>query len=415
MTWEGSAIIQVPSENDLANMVGMPAGANEDQATRLANMSRIVHNFCGGDHVICQTDQVDFPPHWLNLFIEIKNGTIKTAKQAWSNIPEQDDIKKALLAVHSNDYLVELILAPIYTRRKRFFKVNPDILITPGTFEVLLRDLLLSLTLNTKVLISFGLPTHHAYKNKGRGFCPLNKIAIMAKALLVNNPDMEIIAVGTDINSDDGLRSILIHKDWPSSVKHIDLFDSRVYPREDFTSINAKFGKGKLVGTNKGFWQVGNKHYCAFDLAYGKRSKIGQVHPAIKFAVAQVEESLKSAKERHKKVALFLPSGWDSHKDESAACGKCILDKQGREQWLTVFGVENERFNDDDFNYFYKKLLNLVETYEANVQCIYWGLEGGYDTGMYTKQINNLLTILREKNWLQKGVDNAMEVEFDLI
>ncbi|MDF1929766.1 hypothetical protein PGH45_06415 [Legionella pneumophila] len=78
------------------------------------------------------------------------------------------------------------------------------------------------------------------------------------------------------------------------------------------------------------------------DLSLTSRKSVG-VHPALLFALEQFKASIREAKAKGQKIALYLPTGWDSHEDETAYCGKFV---KGR--MLGKTAAHQFRFNDGD-------------------------------------------------------------------
>lgn len=135
-------------------------------------------------------------------------------------------------------------------------------------------------------------------------------------------------------------------------------------------------------------WQRGNLDYFAVDLSRTLR-KSGLVHPALVFALAKIEEQIEEAKKNHQKVALFLPTGWDSHEEETAYCGKYV---DG--ELMGAAEARKTRFNSKDLTYFYESLFKLYQENKTHIERIYWGLEGGYDRTMYEQQVQLLMSLV---------------------
>ncbi len=81
--------------------------------------------------------------------------------------------------------------------------VNREITICQGTID------------NTKYAIQYGISmnvaggTHHAYRNRGEGFCLLNDIAIASHWLLDNTDMRSILVVDLDVHQGNGTASIM--------------------------------------------------------------------------------------------------------------------------------------------------------------------------------------------------------------
>ncbi|WP_133138306.1 acetylpolyamine aminohydrolase [Legionella tucsonensis] len=384
--------IQIPSAKDIEQMHNMPAGADEDQFKRLKHMTQVIVETQSTDSLlpVVTTDVVELPTHWNQLFSAMKKGNAEVALAHFAQFPEKDGLLRALLAVHTQEYIQELIIYCIQAQQKGWKQLSPDILITPGVLEVLIKDIAMTLFHFGKVHFSFGLPTHHAFSDEGSGFCILNKSAILIKYVQsLSSKPLKNIIVGTDVNRDNGLCEVLMNSASNMDICHIDVFDSRVYPQQDAVFITEAFKKsGKNVGQEIQLWQRENLEYFAVDLSLTLR-KSGSVHPALVFAIEKIEEQLEQAKKNHQKVALFLPTGWDSHEEETAYCGKYVDGKLMR-----ATEAQKTRFNSKDLTYFYESLFTLYQENKNHIEKIYWGLEGGYERTMYEQQIQLLMSLV---------------------
>ncbi|RUR04543.1 hypothetical protein [Legionella sp. km772] len=218
-----------------------------------------------------------------------------------------------------------------------------------------------------------------------------NKTALLMKNAELNHAKpLKYVVIGTDVNRDNGLCEVLNHSLSHLEVCHVDIFDSRVYPGQDFADINLEFTekpKKHKIGINE--WQHHQYHYYAVDLAQQPRAVKTDIHPALLFALNQLEGQITAAKTADQLIMLLLPTGWDSHQDETAFCGKLI---DG--QLMSEADAKKYRFNNQDLVYFYEQVLQLYKANKESVAGIYWGLEGGYDQAMYTQQIPLMLTTL---------------------
>nr|WP_058499836.1 acetylpolyamine aminohydrolase [Legionella gratiana] len=384
--------IQIPSATDIEQMHGMPAGAEEDQFNRLKHMTQVILEIHAIDSAlsIIDTDQVNLSRYWSQLFAAMQKGDEQSALVCFTKIPKRDTLLKALLAVHTPEYLQQIIIDCIQAQRKGQKQLNSDVVITPKTLEVLIKDIAMTLFHSGKVHFSFGLPTHHAYSDEGSGFCILNKTAILLKQVQsLHSEPLKHIIVGTDVNRDNGLCDILMQSASDMDICHIDIFDSRVYPQQDNSFINKLFKRtGKDVGQEIHSWKTGNLQYFAVDLSATIR-KPGTVHPALVFALEEIVEQVENAKAKNQKIALFLPTGWDSHEAETAYCGKFV---DGRLMGKTE--ARKTRFNETDLTYFYECLFQLYQENKEHIERVYWGLEGGYDRPMYEQQIRLLMSLI---------------------
>lgn len=378
-----SVLIQIPSQKDLDYMRQLLSGGDGDQSSRL---KLIVTNLQQSPlkHILTETSDTVLSDQWQQLFSDIKAGTANIKQR----ISKDDRLLKALLQVHSYGYLQSIINACIKARATAQMHLGDDVVITEHIFELLIRDIAQSLYNTQRCIFSFGLPTHHAYAEKWAGFCVLNKTAVMLHDLAqTSSAKLSYLIIGTDVNRDNGLSNILRERSSHLHVSHLDIYDSRVYPSHTVAHINAEFdSNGVMKDQNVRFWTSNNFSYQALDLKMMKKSSEEQLHPALQYALDTVEAHLDNAKKVGRQLALFIPIGWDSHKDETAACGKKLFNGY----YMLEKTAKLSRFSDDDLSTFYKRILTL---YKQNSQCfakLYWGLEGGYDKSLLKKQVTLL-------------------------
>lgn len=390
--------IQIPSDEDIQSMRGMSAGDGEDQRERLGNMVNVLRD-CSNSPIYT-TNDFNLPNHWLHLFAVINQGDYGLAESAFQKIPKHDFILEPLLTVHLESYLLELIEYSInaQSKNKKCVKLNDDLIVTPRTFEVLIRDLAITLANESTMCFSFGLPTHHAYGLHGAGFCFINKPAVLMNhfQLRRKNESIQYIVMGTDVNRDDGLCSILREEYARKFTCHVDLFDSRVYPTQNQAVIRKEFNYPPLA-KEEGIQYLYHRdyEYYAVDLSLTPRETNG-VHPAIVFALQKMEKSIADAIFYGRKIVLLFTGGWDAHLDETACCGKYVNNK-----WMTKSEAQKTRFSDDDFKHFYTEVMALYMANKNHIKKFYWGLEGGYNRTMYENQIELMMN----------SVDNALYPE----
>lgn len=387
-----SFFIQIPAKEYISQMKGMPAGGKEDQQQRLMHMVDTIQEI-QGEHSslpVITSNQVELIKEWGRLFAAINSGDKEKAFLELNKIPPTDIVLQSILAVHPVEYLKVIIGDSIDAIRTGIKKINADVIITPKTFEILIYDIATTLLNPAKINFSFGLPSHHASNAEGSGFCILNKTAIILKHTeLTHMEQLKYIIVGTDVNRDNGLCAILMRTASHLDVCHVDIFDSRVYPQQDHSFISKEFSnKGRTLGQKIKCWQQEHLKYYAVDLSLTTRSSVS-VHPALLFALKKIKETITTAQKNNQKVMLLLPTGWDSHENETAFCGKYI---DGH--FMTKSDASKMRFNDGDLVYFYEKILDLYYENKECIEGIYWGLEGGYDKPMYEKQIQLMLDVL---------------------
>jgi acetoin utilization deacetylase AcuC-like enzyme len=122
--------------------------------------------------------------------------------------PEQPDIRD-ILATHTPEYwekLRNLSLSPQEIRRTGFplsqDLIDREVLIMNGTIEC------------TRFALQFGVSmniaggTHHAFTNRGEGFCLLNDQAIAANYLLNEGLAKKILIVDLDVHQGNGTAEI---------------------------------------------------------------------------------------------------------------------------------------------------------------------------------------------------------------
>ncbi|MCW8386581.1 acetylpolyamine aminohydrolase [Fluoribacter dumoffii] len=397
--------IQIPSPKDIAQMHGMPAGADEDQYKRLTHMTQVIGDVhaTNSSLLVFNTDSVQLPKCWKQLFAEMEKGDAEGTLILFDRIPEKDVILQALLAVHTKEYLQKIIIYCMQAGQRGWKQIAPDVLVTPGTFEVLIKDIAMTLFHSGRIHFSFGLPSHHAFSGGGSGFCILNKTAILIKYQEDSaDKPMKHIIVGTDVNRDNGLCDVLINSAADIDVCHLDVFDSRVYPWQGTAFINREFKKeGKDIGQKIQSWELNKLEYFAVDLSLLTRKR-GLVHPALVFIIEKIEQAIEAAKIHNQPIALYLPTGWDSHEEETAYCGKYV---DG--EFMGAAEARKTRFNASDLTYFYESLFRLYEENKSVIKKVYWGLEGGYERKMYEPQIRLLMSLILEGLVLQETYENA--------
>jgi len=148
-----------------------------------------------------------FPMSKYELLPEqlLHEGTISSDNIFYPN-PIED---KWVLTTHDQVYfqkLKTLSLTPQEIRRTGFplssVLVDREIVIVNGTLECTLFALKYGIAMN----IAGG--THHAFSNRGEGFCLLNDIAIAANYLLQENLVSKILVVDLDVHQGNGTAQI---------------------------------------------------------------------------------------------------------------------------------------------------------------------------------------------------------------
>jgi acetoin utilization deacetylase AcuC-like enzyme len=135
----------------------------------------------------------------------LHEGTLKP-----ENIFHPDQIEAArVLRVHTEEYfrkLRTLTLSPAEIRRTGFplnnEVVDRELFIMNGTLQCA------RYALSQGVAMNIAGGTHHAFSNRGAGFCLLNDIAIASKFLLDEDLATKILVVDLDVHQGNGTHAI---------------------------------------------------------------------------------------------------------------------------------------------------------------------------------------------------------------
>ncbi|MDP3267425.1 MAG: acetylpolyamine aminohydrolase [Legionella sp.] len=390
---ESECCIQIPSVKDLSYMTGMLAGENEDQKERLTHMIQTVQKH--SVFPLVTTDTSNIPKFWQDLFELIDKGTmdghIAKILKHLRQIPRDNVLNRSILEVHPIGYLEQVIQWTIKAKKENTLNLNNDIIITPKTFEILIKDIITTLLNPAKIKFSFGLPSHHAFNSEASGFCVFNKTAIVLHYThLTQQSPIKHVIIGTDVNRDNGLCHVLRKGDDDLDICHVDIFDSRVYPNQNEAIINKEFKTHKIVKDSVSSWSSSKYRYFVVDLSKIKRISTSMtIHPALDFALNILSDKIIEAQNNNEKIMLYLPTGWDSHQNETAYCSQYFGNKKMTRTENTLC-----RFNNQDMLLFYERICNFYLEYPHIIAGIYWGLEGGYNTKMYEHQIQLMLEIV---------------------
>lgn len=127
--------------------------------------------------------------------------------------PKPCDIETVLLT-HQRDYVDKLLLQQLeaaHIRRIGFplspELVNRELVITQGTIDCC------HYALQNGVALNVAGGTHHAFANKGEGFCLLNDMAVAANYLLQHNLASKILIIDLDVHQGNGTASIFRHQE----------------------------------------------------------------------------------------------------------------------------------------------------------------------------------------------------------
>jgi acetoin utilization deacetylase AcuC-like enzyme len=143
-------------------------------------------------------------------------------------------MEASILKVHNIDYWQELKDLKLNARavRKIGFPlskelVQREIIIAQGTIDMAFY------ALENKVGLNVAGGTHHAYTNRGEGFCLLNDIAIAAMELLHKKVVSKILIVDLDVHQGNGTAEIFQHD---ASVFTFSMHGKNNYPFRKETS-----------------------------------------------------------------------------------------------------------------------------------------------------------------------------------
>lgn len=122
--------------------------------------------------------------------------------------PQPIDLN-AVTRVHSVDYLEKLLLLRCTPREQRVsgFVHNHDLITRELTIMEGTR-LCAEMVVNGGVALNIAGGTHHAYSNRGEGFCLLNDQAIAAQWLLDNELAQRILIIDLDVHQGNGTAQI---------------------------------------------------------------------------------------------------------------------------------------------------------------------------------------------------------------
>ncbi|TYZ14388.1 histone deacetylase [Hymenobacter lutimineralis] len=138
----------------------------------------------------------------------------------WQGVAQPADIydpalasEEDILRVHSAEYwhkVKELHLSPAEVRRLGLPQspelVRRSLSSVAGTVESARR------ALQDGIGLSLAGGTHHAFRDRGEGFCVLNDIAVAAAHLLHHQLARQILVVDLDVHQGDGTASIFRHE-----------------------------------------------------------------------------------------------------------------------------------------------------------------------------------------------------------
>lgn len=119
---------------------------------------------------------------------------------------------EVILLTHDNEYLQRLYHLQLTEREQRVMGfpisnalVQREVVITQGTINCALH------ALQHRVALNVAGGTHHAYANRGEGFCLLNDFAVAANYLLHNKIVKRILIVDLDVHQGNGTAVLFAH------------------------------------------------------------------------------------------------------------------------------------------------------------------------------------------------------------
>ena len=154
-------------------------------------------------------------------------------------------LEKVILLTHEKKYLDKLLNQQLSTaeQRKIGFPQSPELIqreliITQGTIDASLYAIKNGAALN----IAGG--THHAFAERGEGFCLLNDMAIAANYLLKNGLSHKILIIDLDVHQGNGTAKLMENE---PSVFTFSMHGSTNYP---FHKEKSDLDVGLENGTN---------------------------------------------------------------------------------------------------------------------------------------------------------------------
>lgn len=133
-----------------------------------------------------------------------------TPDQLFSPLPCKEEI---ILLTHDAGYLQKLIQQTLSAseQRKIGFPQSPaltqrEMMITQGTIDCCLR------AMESGVALNVAGGTHHAFRDRGEGFCLLNDMAVAANYLLQQQMVKQILIIDLDVHQGNGTASLFANE-----------------------------------------------------------------------------------------------------------------------------------------------------------------------------------------------------------
>ncbi|RKX73008.1 MAG: histone deacetylase [Spirochaetes bacterium] len=167
-------------------------------------------------------------------------------KDKYFSIPVREASEEELLYIHVKDY-IELVKS---TEGKPYGYLDPDTRTSPGSYSAALKAVgglcnAVNFVASGKLDNAFALvrpPGHHAEKDKGRGFCIFNNIAIAAKYAQMELGLGKILIVDWDLHHGNGTQHAF--EDDPSVL----YFSTHQFPYYPGTGSFRETGRGEGAG-----------------------------------------------------------------------------------------------------------------------------------------------------------------------
>lgn len=117
--------------------------------------------------------------------------------------------EETILLTHSREYLDKLLLQTLSAseQRKIGFPQSPalterELIITQGTIDCCYH------ALNNGIALNVAGGTHHAFRDRGEGFCLINDMAVAANHLLYTRKVSKILIIDLDVHQGNGTAKI---------------------------------------------------------------------------------------------------------------------------------------------------------------------------------------------------------------
>lgn len=225
-------------------------------------------------------------------------------------------------AVHAKEY-INFIKA---VSKKGFYNLDPDTVVSEGTFEAAVSAVTCIIKGIDLVIEQSGWngfcairpPGHHAFSKRGSGFCIFNNVAIGARYLQKHYNLKRIVVLDWDLHHGNGTQQIFYED---PSILYISL---HLYPYYPGTGAEDEIGEGKGRGFNLNIpMQAGStdKDYLkAFD---------NVILPKLKIFEPEF---------------ILISAGFDGHKDDPLS-GICLTEIGFYEMTKRVKGIAKEFCN----------------------------------------------------------------------